>query len=113
MYLSYKGFGQGLENLLLCTMERRASQNIYNIKTLYNGTSNVSELTRRTSFSDTATNKRLSQELNLSPKLFKLHIDPLACHWELKHSKGVKSSNTHLLSTHLYAEDQMLIQETE
>jgi len=58
-------------------------------------------------------NKRVRQGCPLSPALFNIYLDEIITKWQIQDITGIKLSNYRQLSTLLFADDQVIIANTE
>ena len=58
-------------------------------------------------------NKGVRQGCLLSPTLFNIHLDEIITEWQNQYLTGIKLSKNQQLSTLLFADDQVIVADTE
>jgi len=82
------------------------------IKSLYNNTS-VKIDTGRKILDKIYINQGVRQQCNLSPALFNIYIDDFLRNWKHKADAGIMLKRNLYLNTLLFADDQVIIQDSE
>ena len=81
------------------------------IKSLYHATRIINTGNKRTD--EIKINQGVRQGCSLSPTLFNIHIDDVLKNWQSKEYPGVQLDRHTYLSTFLFADDKIIIQENE
>jgi len=58
-------------------------------------------------------NKGVRQGCPLSPTLFNIHLDEIITEWQNQYLTGIKLSENQQLSTLLFADNQLIVADTE
>ena len=109
-----KAFDNVRRSLLWNIMERRGfpTQLIAVLQSLYNRTSITLDLNGRLT-EDIPTNKGVRQGCPISPTLFNIYIDDVLRLWKTKVDSGIQLQGDIYVNSLLYADDKVIIQETE